>query len=188
VIAGDAETGVSTMLLASRMDAGPVLLQRRTPIGPEETAGELAARLAGLGADLLVVTLDGLVSGIVQPRAQDEARATLAPKLAKEDGRIAWGRPAREIVNLVRGVNPWPGAFTRRDGAILKIWKSAVAPGRAGAAPGTVLAASLKEGLVIAAGDGAAVSLLLVQAEGKKALPAPEYLLGHPLAVGALLG
>jgi methionyl-tRNA formyltransferase len=187
VMNGDAETGVTTMLMASRMDAGPILMQRRTPIGPEETAGELAARLAELGAGLLVVTLDGLVSGTVAPRAQDDARATLAPKLGKDDGRIDWRAPARSIVDLVRGVNPWPGAQTRRDGATLKVWKAAAAPGRPGAAPWTVLAASLREGLVVAAGEGA-VSLLLVQAEGKKALPAPEYLLGHPLAAGTLLG
>ena len=98
IINGDAETGVTTMLLASRMDAGPMLLQRRTPIGPEETAGEVTARLAELGAGLLVVTLDGLASGIVQPREQDEALATFAPKMRKEDGLIDWPRGAREIV------------------------------------------------------------------------------------------
>ena len=127
IINGDAETGVTTMLLASRMDAGPMLMQRRTPIGPEETAGEVTARLAELGAGLLVVTLDGLASGIVPPREQDEALATFAPKMHKEDGLIDWTRGAREIVNLVRGVNPWPGAYTQLDGKPLKIWKAAVA-------------------------------------------------------------
>jgi len=91
------------------MDAGPLLLQRRTPIGPEETAGELMARLAELGAGLLVVTLDGLASGTVPPRVQDEALATLAPKLGKEDGLIDWRRGAREIVNLVRASTPGRG-------------------------------------------------------------------------------
>jgi methionyl-tRNA formyltransferase len=188
IINGDAETGVTTMLLASRMDAGPVLLQRRTPIGPEETAGELAARLAELGAELLVVTLDGLASGIVQPRGQDESLATLAPKLTKEDGLIDWSRPAREIVNLVRGVNPWPGAYTHLAGKSLKIWKAAVAARPAAAvaaassAPGTILAASLHEGLLVACGAGEAVSLLAVQTEGKKALSAAEFLCGRALA------
>jgi methionyl-tRNA formyltransferase len=195
IVNGDAETGVTTMLLASRMDAGPILLQRRTPIGPEETAGELAARLAELGAGLLVVTLDGLASGIVSPQPQDEALATFAPKLAKEDGRIDWSAPARRIVDLVRGVNPWPGAYTGLEGRPLKIWKAAVAarpaPGGTGAPadvpPGTVLAASFHEGLIVACGAGEAVALLNVQTEGKKSLSAAEFLRGRTLAPGTLL-
>jgi methionyl-tRNA formyltransferase len=202
IINGDAETGVTTMLLASRMDTGPMLLQRRTPIGPEETAGEVTARLAELGAGLLVVTLDGLASGIVQPREQDEALATIAPKMKKEDGLIEWKRGAREIVNLVRGVNPWPGAYTQLDGRPLKIWKAAVAarpavapgskPVRSALAafelgPGTVLAASLHEGLLVACGNGEAVALLNVQTEGKKPLTAPEFLRGRSLPPGTIL-
>lgn len=194
ITAGDAETGVTTMLLASRMDAGPILMQRRTPIGPEETAGELAARLAVLGAELLVVTLDGLAAGIVQPRPQDEVLATFAPKLRKEDGLIDWSRPAPEIVNLVRGVNPWPGAYTHLDGRALKVWKAAVAaPPQAGsqspspAAPGTLLAASLHEGLLVACGGGGAVSLLTVQTEGKRPLSAAEFLRGRALGPGQQL-
>ena len=191
IIDGDPESGVTTMLLASRMDAGPILLQRRTPIGPEETAGELAARLAALGAELLVVTLDGLASGIVQPRPQDEAQATFAPKLRKEDGLIDWSRPAPEIVNRVRGVNPWPGAYTHLDGRPLKVWKAAAAPpppGVSGSAvppvPGTVLAASLHEGLLVACGESGAVALLTVQTEGKKTLTAPEFLRGRGIGPG----
>jgi methionyl-tRNA formyltransferase len=196
IIAGEAETGVTTMLLASKMDAGPILMQRRTTIGPEETAGELAARLAQLGAELLVVTLDALASGIVSPREQDEALVTFAPKLTKEDGRIDWSRGAREIVNLVRGVNPWPGAYALLESRPLKIWKAAVAarpaasrtgPAASAAAPGTVLAASLNEGLLVACGAGEAVALLNVQTEGKKALTAPEFLRGRGIAPGALL-
>lgn len=191
IVNGDAETGVTTMLLTARMDAGPILLQRRTPIGPEETAGELTDRLAGLGAGLLVVTLDGLASGIVQPREQDETLATFAPKLTKEDGRIEWSLPARRIVDLVRGVNPWPGARTALDGKALKILKAAVgarpATAPVGAVPGTVLAASFNEGLLVACGAAEAVALLTVQTEGKKPLSAPEFLRGHALAAGAHL-
>ncbi len=202
IINGDAETGVTTMLLASRMDAGPMLMQRRTPIGPEETAGEVTARLAELGAGLLVVTLDGLASGIVQPREQDEALATIAPKLRKEDGLIDWNRGAREIVNLVRGVNPWPGAYTHLDGKPLKVWKAAIAARPAGApgsktvlpassasrtSPGTILSASLHDGLLVACGAGEAVALLNVQTEGKKPLTTPEFLRGRALAAGTIL-
>jgi methionyl-tRNA formyltransferase len=194
IINGDAETGVTTMLLAARMDAGPVLLQRRTPIGPEETAGELAARLAELGAGLLVATLDGLASGAVRPREQNESLATLAPKLHKEDGLVDWRRGAREVANLVRGVNPWPGAYTLLGGRPLKIWKAAAVPAAAAVAPGpaplpgTILAASLHEGLLVACGDGKAVALLTVQTEGKRPLPAAEFLLGRALTPGSRLG
>jgi methionyl-tRNA formyltransferase len=193
IINGDAETGVTTMLLASRMDAGPVLMQRRTPIGSEETAGELTARLAALGADLLVVTVDGLAAGTVAPREQDEALATFAPKLAKEDGLIDWSRPARRIVDLVRGVTPWPGAYTHHGGKALKVWKTAVAAppaapkSAAPAPPGTVVAASFHEGLLVACGGGEAVALLTVQSEGKRALSAPEFIRGRSLAPGAVL-
>jgi methionyl-tRNA formyltransferase len=194
IINGDAETGVTTMLLVSRMDAGPLLLQRRTPIGPDETAGELTARLSELGAGLLVVTLDGLASGTVPPRVQDEALATFAPKLTKEDGLIDWKRGAREIVNLVRGVNPWPGAYTHLDGKPLKVWKAGVSAIEASMAsrtpapgPGTVIAASLHEGLLVACGGGEAVALLNIQAGGKKPLPAPEFLRGRALAMGTVL-
>jgi methionyl-tRNA formyltransferase len=193
IVNGDAETGVTTMLLASRMDAGPVLMQRRTPIGPEETAGEVTARLAELGAGLLVVTLDGLAAGTVQPREQDESLATFAPKMKKEDGLIDWRRGAREIVNLVRGVNPWPGAYTHLDGKPLKVWKASVVapaarPASAAAASGTLLAASLHAGLLVACGAGETVALLAVQTEGKKPLTAPEFLRGHSLPAGTSLG
>lgn len=195
VINGDAETGVTTMLVVSKMDAGPLLLQRRTPIGPEETAGEVGARLAELGAGLLVVTLDALAAGTVQARAQDETLVTFAPKLRKEDGLIDWSKPARRIVDLVRGVNPWPGAYTHLAGKPLKIWKAAVAAAPAAgasrpstaAAPGTILAASLHAGLVVACGGGEAVALLNVQTEGKKPLPTAEFLRGHSLPPQTLL-
>lgn len=190
IVNGDPETGVTTMLLARRMDAGPILMQRRTPVGPEETAGEVTARLAELGAGLLVVTLDGLASGIVQPREQDETLATFAPKLRKEDGLIDWSRGSREIANLVRGVNPWPGAYTHLDGRPLKIWRATAALRPAAAAaspPGTVVAASFNDGLLVACGSGGAVALLNVQTEGKKPLPAPEFLRGRALAPGSVL-
>jgi len=187
IVNGDAETGVTTMLLAARMDAGPMLMQRRTPIGPEETAGELTARLAELGAGLLVVTLDGLASGIVQPREQDEALATFAPKMHKEDGLIDWTRGARVIVDLVRGVNPWPGAYTLLGGRPLKIGKAAVASAASEVPPGMVLAASLHEGLLVACGNGEAVALLNIQTEGKKPLTVPEFLRGRALPVGTIL-
>ncbi len=188
IMSGDAETGITTMQLVSRLDAGPVLLERRTPIGPAETAGELAARLADIAAELLLETLDGLAAGTVAPRPQDEERATYAPKLAKDEGRIRWDAPAGAIANLVRGVNPWPGAFTSAGGRTLKIWRAApMECGKPVEMPGTVLAAAARDGLIVAAADDA-LSVLEAQWEGKRALPARELLRGTPIPVGSVLG
>jgi methionyl-tRNA formyltransferase len=130
----------------------------------------------------------------VRPRAQDEGLATLAPKLRKEDGLIDWKRGAREIVNLVRGVNPWPGAYTHLDGRPLKVWKAGLprpAAFRASrlptAEPGTVVAASADAGLLVACGGAETVALLTLQAEGKRPLQAPEFLRGRALEPGTLL-
>jgi methionyl-tRNA formyltransferase len=187
IIRGEEATGVTTFRLTSRMDAGPVYLQERVAVVPGETAGELGPRLADVGASLFARTLDGIEDGSLQAEPQDESLATAAPKLQKSDGRIDWSRPAREIINLIHGVNPWPGAYTTVDGEILKIWKADFAGGtaRAGAAPGTVVVASPRLGLVVAAGDGL-VLLPEVQAQGKRRMRGRDYLAGHSLEEGTL--
>lgn len=123
ILAGDTETGVTTMLINEQMDAGDILLQRREPIRPDDTSATLHDRLAPLGAELLVETLR---LPQWKPLPQDPTRVTYARKLTKEDGRIDWSRPATEIERLVRAFNPWPGAFTEQDGQRLKVWKVAV--------------------------------------------------------------
>ena len=178
IIQGDAVTGVTTMLTDAGVDTGAMLLSRETPIGAEETAGELTERLSLLGAQLLVETLGAL--NTLAPTPQDEARMTYDPMLDKAMGEIDFGRGAREIVNLVRGVNPWPGA---RAGA-LKVWRAAAAEGAG--APGTVLAADAKRGLVVACADGA-VELKEIQAPGGKRMDARAYLLGKRIPVGERL-
>jgi methionyl-tRNA formyltransferase len=123
ILAGDTETGVTTMLMNEQMDAGDILLQRAVPIRPDDTTATLQHRLAPLGAELLVETLR---LPAWQPLPQDPARVTYARKLTKEDGRIDWTKPAVEIERLVRALNPWPGAFTEDNGKLLKVWKVAV--------------------------------------------------------------
>jgi methionyl-tRNA formyltransferase len=185
VIRGEEVTGVTTFRLTGVMDGGPVYLRRVVPIEKGEMAGDLGKRLADAGAGVLAETLEGIEGADLAPEAQDESRATRAPKLTKEHGRIDWARGAADVVNLVHGVNPWPGAFTELDGKKLKVWRAEVSDmqGEGAAPPGTVLAASPRTGLKVAALDSA-VYLTEVQPEGKRHMTAREFLAGHSLAAG----
>jgi len=191
VARGDAETGVCLMQMDEGLDTGPVLARRATPIGPDETAGELAPRLAALGAELLREELPHHLAGALVPAPQDDAHHTLAPILEKAHGAIDWSASAQAVHDLVRGMSPWPGAFTRTPaGLTLKVHATRVAaPVRehVGAAPGTVLSADRAGGLVVACGSGA-LALVEVQPEGKRRMSAVDYLAGRPLACGDVLG
>ena len=187
VVEGERETGVTTMLIDEGLDTGPTLLARATPIGPEETAPELEARLGPLGAQLLLETLDGLERGTLAPRPQDHARATLAPILRKEDARIDWARPAEEIARRVRGLLPWPGTVTTIAGGELKVLRARVEPGTGtDAPPGTVLAVD-REGLLVAAGAGTRLRLLDVQPESRRPMAAAAFAAGARLPPGTRL-
>ena len=181
ILAGDSETGVGIMQMEKGLDTGPVLLEKRAPIGPEETSGELTVRLAALGADAIVDalgTLDSLV-----PRAQDASQATYAAKIAKPEARIDWSRSSEEIDRLVRAFNPAPGAEAAVGTEALKVWKAR--PVRGSGAPGEILEA--EEGrLVVAAGSGA-IQLLEIQRPGGRRVPAAEFLRGARLRRGAPL-
>ena len=183
IIRGEIETGITTFAMDPGMDTGDVLLARPTTIGADETAGELSARLARLGAEVIVETLDRLAT--LTPTPQDHAAATLAPRLKKGDGAIDWTRPARDLVNLARGCNPWPGATAQAAGGALTIWRARASGGAARGAPGTLQA---HEGaLAVATGEG----LLLpveVQPENRRAMAWADYLHGVRLAAGARLG
>lgn len=187
---GCVETGISTFLLNPSMDAGDILLQERIPIGVDESAGELEARLAVDGADLLVRSLDGLLAGTITPRAQSVEGATRAPKLTKEDGRLNWTWPAAQVRNRVRGANPVPGAFTDWRGGTLKIHRAElVSDGlvSANGAPGVVLTATAADGIVVACGEGA-VRLTEVQPEGRPRMATDAFLRGNALAAGTRFG
>lgn len=184
VINGEIETGVTTMLMDVGLDTGDMLLKKATPIDPDEDTSSLHDRLSLIGADLLHETLDLLVQGKLVPEKQDEALSCYAPMLKKEDGLIDWTRDARTIRNLVRGMSPWPGAFTYLDGKLVKVYRTRIGEGEG--APGTVIAAG-RDGIEVACGGG---SLLLdeLQLEGKKRLPVRDFLAGCRIAPGTAFG
>jgi methionyl-tRNA formyltransferase len=187
---GFERTGVTTMRIDAGLDTGDILDRWETAIGPDETAPELSARLAEAGADLLVRTLAGLCSGSAHPEPQDNTRATLAPVLGKEDGRIQWQSPARQIHNLIRGFQPWPGAHTSFRGQSLHLWRSrlvppALFPERRELPPGALIH---EEGVFAVGGDGASLELLEVQLEGRKKMPAEVFANGHRLTLNERLG
>ena len=173
------ETGVSAMYLNAGMDEGDVIDVRKTPIGPDETAGELMDRLALLGAELLKDTLRKIDAGTAERTPQDPALATYAPMLTKELCPIDWNRPARQILAQIRGLNPWPVAVAELGGTIFKIYEArACEPGLSGE-PGKPLRLT-KQGLAVACADGA-VLITRLQAQGGKVMAAPDYFRGHPI-------
>jgi methionyl-tRNA formyltransferase len=175
VMAGETETGVTTFLLEPTLDTGPILAVAREPISPEDTAGTLMERLSTVGASLLVETLNAMEDGTLDLRTQDATIATPAPKVKPEEATIDWSRPAKEIANLVRGLNPSPGAHTTFRGKRLKVWNATALPGAARA--GEVAYAG-KDRFAVGTGDGV-LDLLEVQLEGGKRLRAEEFVRGH---------
>jgi len=184
---GETVTGVTIMRLSPRMDSGEILFQRAMAIEPEDTFGTLHDKLAIFGAEMLLETLHRMKRGMLNPVSQDESLATYAPKIKKEDCLIEWQKSAQEIANLIRGLDPKPGAYTYLEGKLLKLFRPKVIPFTAKEnQPGTILEAK-KEGLQITTGNG----ILLVkevQLEGKKRLPVAEFIKGHPNLVGKRLG
>jgi methionyl-tRNA formyltransferase len=185
IIAGERETGITIMRIVKALDAGPILAARRRPIGDDETSADVERDLGSLGARLLVETVDRLAAGPVEEVPQDDAAATYAPPIGREDGRIDWSQPASAIHNLVRGLHPWPHAYTFSEGGRIIILRSRARSHRSNAPPGTVLAADGDE-LAIATGDGV-LQLLQLQPEGKRAMSAREFLAGRHLPEGARL-
>ena len=181
VLNGDRQTGVTAMYLCREMDAGDMIDTAVTPIGENETAGELLDRLAVLGSELLVKTLKRMEAGEVRGIPQDHSQATYAPMLDKTICPIDWNRTAQQVHDHVRGLHPWPVATAELGGKRFKIHTTVVVEGKADAAPGTVLGLT-KTGLQIACGQGA-VEIRSLQAEGVKRMAAPDYFRGHPLEV-----
>lgn len=188
LINGEKETGVTIQHLAKKLDTGDIILQEKVPIAEDDTAGTLSARLSDIGAQLLVKALRQLEQGTAARLPQDESQATYARKLTKKDGEIDWRLSAAEIVNRIRGMNPWPGAYTlipeNGGGKILKLLDGKVVPEPEGE-PGQVVSAAKK--LVVATGKRS-VELLCVQPEGKRKMQAEEFLRGHHLPEGTVLG
>lgn len=187
IIKGDPVTGVTTMFTDKGMDTGDILLMRETPIGPTENAGELTDRLAVMGAQLLIETIRALEAGTLVRTPQDHAAATYEPKMDKELGRIDWSKSAQELDWLVRGTTPWPGAFTTLGEQTIKVFELDILDGPASGAPGEIVAADAKRGLVVSCGDHD-VALAQIQMPGAKRMNAKDYLRGHTMETGVCLG
>lgn len=183
LLAGDAETGITIMQMDEGLDTGAILAQRRLAIEPVDDTETLTARLAAVGAEMIVATLADIAAGRARAIPQAEEGASYAPKIAKDEAVIDWSRPCAEIERRIRALRPAPGAQTCWRGEPLKIWR-AECVGRAGA-PGTVLEA--RQALVVACGEGALAVRELQRAGGRR-LTAAEFLLGHQLAAGERLG
>lgn len=185
ILAGDLETGVSLMAMTAGLDCGPVYVEEAIAIGADETAGELHDRLAALGGALLVRHFDAIVSGALQAVAQDDALASYAGKISKQDARLDWQQPADVLHRQVRAYNPVPGAFFLLDETPIKCWRASVVAASDDAAPGEVLAAD-RDGIVIACGRGA-LRLESLQRPGKRPVTAREFVTAVPVS-GRRLG
>jgi methionyl-tRNA formyltransferase len=183
IMAGETETGVTTFFLEPSVDTGDIILQKRMPIGPNETAGEVHDRMAELGGEAVVETVRRIDEGRVDSRPQDDEKATPAPKIHDEDGEIPWDRSAEDVHNHVRGLSPYPGAWTMHGDTRLKLYRTRRAEGRG--APGEVLEAD--DRLLVACGSGA-VEVLNLQQPGRQRLDAVDFLNGYALAEGDRFG
>lgn len=186
IMQGETTTGVTTFFLRSDVDTGNVILQKEMSVGPNETAGEVHDRMMEIGADAIVETVRRIERGEVDARPQDDSLATPAPKIHRDDCRIRWDRSAEAVHNQIRGLSPYPGAWTMHRGTLLKIYRSRVVDTSApNAAPGEVV--DTADRLIIACNPGT-VELTEIQQEGKRVLEADEFLRGYDMNVGEALG
>jgi methionyl-tRNA formyltransferase len=184
ILKGEKVTGVTTMFMDEGMDTGDILLQREIPIEDDDTGETLQQRLALAGAELFMETLEKMKAGKIHPIRQDHSRATYAPLLKKEDGRIDWRKKAKEINLQVRAFDPWPGAFTEWDGRLLRVYRGEVRKGRPAGKAGTVVWVG-SDFIEVETGND---SFLMkeVQLEGKRRMSVRDFLAGHPLTVGTV--
>jgi methionyl-tRNA formyltransferase len=186
IIDGEAETGVTIMRLVRELDAGNMIAKVKRPIGPDDTSDVVERDLAQLGASLLVDVVDRMADGPVEEERQDFMMATYAPRLTKEEGLVDWTLPAPFIHNRVRGLYPWPHAYTYLDGQRLILLQTRVEDEPAAEPPGTVVAVS-RDALHVVTGHGGRLAVLRLQAEGKRPMSGREFLAGHPVRPGACL-
>jgi methionyl-tRNA formyltransferase len=189
LVCGDRVTGVTSMQLDEGMDTGPILLQRRVEIDARDTAEQLFPKLATVGADLMIETLDGLEAGRVAGRPQPEDGANVTPMLRRSFAKVDWGMPARQLVNRLRGFTPWPGLYTKFRGGRLKIFglEEVTPPPGGDERPGTVVAAE-PAGIVVRCGRRSAARITEMQRDGRRRMPADAFLIGERVSRGEQLG
>ena len=181
---GEKVTGITVMQMDEGMDTGDMLLRREVPIDPDDTGETLSGKLSVVGARLLIETIAEMKKGTLRSVKQDESLATYAPMLKKEDGRIDWWRPAEEIRNLIRGMLPWPGAYTYLNGKLLKIYRAAVSEGEG--KPGEAVSAG--QGVLRVMTGAGALDILELQLEGGRRLDSRAFLAGRRIEAGTVLG
>lgn len=187
LIRGEHETGITTMLMDEGMDTGAILLQEKVSIAPDDTAGTLSSKLADIGGRLLIDTLARIQNGTVTPQPQDSSQATMAPLLKKEDGLLDWTLPALDLANRVRGLSPWPGAYTYLGEDRWVVWKASALDRSAAPAPAGTIVDATKEGLAVATGDGV-LRIMEFQPANSRRMSVAQYLTGHTLVPGLRLG
>ncbi len=189
VMDGERITGVTIIRMDERLDAGDIIMRKKAEIGEGDTSETLSKKLAVIGADLLIESMRLVESGGALFEKQNEKEATFAPKLRKEDGIIRWDSPVKKILNQIRALKPWPGTYSGLNGRTIKITeaKAAEGIGLSGFSPGDIITADEKKGFIVKANDGA-ISVLKVQIEGKKEMPAELFLRGHKIKIGTRLG
>ncbi|HJO37179.1 MAG: methionyl-tRNA formyltransferase [Vicinamibacterales bacterium] len=181
---GDALTGITLMRVVAALDAGPILARATHPIGPDDTAADVAAALGRLGAALLLQHLDAFVAGDLTGEPQDDAAASCAPRLVKTDGQIDWQQPAKAIHNHVRAMHPWPHAFTHLDGTRYVLHRTAVTTHSVTGQPGQILESAGR--LLVAAGECSVIEVLAIQPDGRHVMATAAFLAGHALSTGAI--
>lgn len=188
IINGEKKTGVTTMLTVLKMDAGDILLSKEININDDMTAGQLHDRMSILGAELLLDTIQRLEEGNITPIPQDEAEATYAPRIDRETGKINWDAPARAIHNLVRGTDPWPGAYSFLNGKRMRIWKTTVYDEEkiSGEKPGTIIEVN-KDGFIVQAGKGI-LNISEIQCDSGKRMKVEQYFCGYKVKSGDCFG
>ena len=187
IINGERETGITTMLMEEGMDTGAMLLQEAIPITSTDTTDTLAPRLAELGGRLLVETIAQLKAGTLAPRPQDASQVTFAPLLKKEDGVIDWALPATALANRIRGLSPWPGAYTTvAGGDRWTIWRALALPGSVAKPPGMIIAVTT-DAIHVATGEGI-LAVIELQPANSRRMAVSQFLAGHPVAIGLRLG
>lgn len=184
IAAGETVTGVTTIQMDAGLDTGPILMQQPADIGGEETAPELLQRLAGIGASLLSETITRLGNGSIRPQSQDHDKATLAPLLAKSDGSIRWTEPASRIRNLVRGMQPWPCAWTRLGDSLIKVWRARTGEDSSSEVAAGTITAIDDEVIEVACGEGSRLRILELQRESQRRLRTREFANGARLHTG----